>query len=221
MRKYDLIVSQNAPNSIKNTVWAKPLPGGGFTLYIGDNGWQPLKTMDDMDTLNSLIDDVKNTIIQGVKVNGSKLTPSTAANDRGVVDIKIEKGTGNNGTTKINGTNKEIVKGLGTAAYTDTTAYDAAGTAATLIGGLDATANATKTAVNGNTARTLQNGGVFALQSITETDGKLSAMAAIEVEAAGAAAAILGTSDDSWAHGEHTLWGLYKDLLTANVLSNE
>jgi hypothetical protein len=53
---------------------------------------------------------------------------------------------------------------------------------------LDAVADGTKTAIDGSTARTLANNdGVFALQSLTEADGKLSAMGVVEVAQIGAA----------------------------------
>lgn len=58
------------------------------------------------------------------------------------------------------------------------------------IGGLDAIADSTKNTIDGSTARTAVNGGVFALQAITETDGKIASMTAVEVDAAGAANAV-------------------------------
>ena len=55
--------------------------------------------------------------IQGVKVNGTELTPDATKK----VDVKIETGN-TNGNIKVNGTDV-AVKGLGSAAYTDVTAY--------------------------------------------------------------------------------------------------
>ena len=50
------------------------------------------------------------------------------------------------------------------------------------IGALDAVADGTKTAIDGDTPRTKTNDdAVFALQSLTEADGKLSAMGVVEV----------------------------------------
>lgn len=65
------------------------------------------------------------------------------------------------------------------------------------IDAMDAVADSTKTAIDGSTARTAQNGGVFALQAITETDGKITAMTAVEVEAAGTTATAIAGLDAS------------------------
>ena len=64
-------------------------------------------------------------VLEGVKVNGTALTPD--ANK--TVDVLIAEGDGN-GQIKVNGTNIDV-HGLGSAAFTDSTAYDAAGAAAT------------------------------------------------------------------------------------------
>lgn len=63
------------------------------------------------------------------------------------------------------------------------------------IDALDAVADSTKTAIDGSTDRTAQNGGVFALQALTEADGKLASMTAVEVEAAGTAASAIADLD--------------------------
>ena len=76
-------------------------------------------------------DGAEENVIETVKVNGSALTPATKA-----VDILIVEGA-TNGTLAVNGTDV-AVHGLGSAAYTDSTAYDAAGTAQGLIAALDA-----------------------------------------------------------------------------------
>mgnify|MGYP003300800924 CR=1 FL=1 len=55
--------------------------------------------------------------IQGVKVNGTELTPDSSKK----VNVTIETGT-TNGNIKVNGTDV-AVKGLGSAAYTASTAY--------------------------------------------------------------------------------------------------
>lgn len=56
------------------------------------------------------------------------------------------------------------------------------------VDALDAVADSTKTAIDGDTARTkTNNDGVFALQSVTEADGKLSDMGVVEVAQIGAA----------------------------------
>lgn len=89
------------------------------------------------------------------------------------------------------------------------------------IGELDAIADSTKTAIDSETARTAQNGGVFALQGVTEVDGKLTAMTAIEVDVAGAAATakseVIGTNADN--SSASTIYGAkaYADAATASV----
>ena len=66
--------------------------------------------------------------LKGVKVNGSALTPDA----NGAVNIVIEESTVN-GKLKVNGSDVTI-HGLGTAAYEATTAFDAAGSAAAVLG---------------------------------------------------------------------------------------
>ena len=70
--------------------------------------------------------------IQGVKVNNSELTPDA----NGKVDVTVEEGT-TNGTIAVNGSDV-AVHGLGSAAYTASTAYDAAGDAAAVQTALEA-----------------------------------------------------------------------------------
>lgn len=65
------------------------------------------------------------------------------------------------------------------------------------IDAMDAVVDSTKTTIDDNTAREAQNGGVFALQAITETDGKITAMTAVEVEAAGTTATAIAGLDAS------------------------
>jgi hypothetical protein len=72
-------------------------------------------------------------IIESVEVNGSALTPD--ANK--AVNVTVAEGA-TDGTIAVNGTDV-AVHGLGSAAYTASTAYDAAGTASGLINALDAT----------------------------------------------------------------------------------
>lgn len=57
MKKYDLVISKEAP-SVKDAMWAKPTGTDGFTLYLLDGGrWKAVKVMDDKET-SSLVDDV-------------------------------------------------------------------------------------------------------------------------------------------------------------------
>ena len=76
--------------------------------------------------------DAEENIIDTVKVNGAALTPD--ANK--AVDVTITTGT-NNGTVKVNGTDVNI-KGLKSAAYTESSAYDVSGAAAIVQGNVDA-----------------------------------------------------------------------------------
>ncbi len=97
-------------------------------------------------------------------------------------------------------------------AYGDAAAAQAAAeaTAATYtdteIGKLDAVADGTKTAVDGSTARTKSNSdSVFALQGITEADGKLSAMTVVEVAEIGTGTGRTGTGtqDDPYVYADN------------------
>jgi hypothetical protein len=105
---FNKIVTSNEAPSVKDAIWKKPVEGG-FTLYGLDGGlWKALKLVDD----NGTPQDFDNVIvkaekaIQEVKVNGSKLTPSSAKS----VNIKIETGA-TLGSVKVNGTDV-AVKGL-------------------------------------------------------------------------------------------------------------
>ena len=81
------------------------------------------------------------------------------------------------------------------ATYTDTE-----------IAKLDAVADGTKTAIDGSTARTKTNSdAVFALQGITEADGKLSAMSVIEVAeiGSGTGRSGSGTQGDPYVYADN------------------
>ncbi len=81
-------------------------------------------------------------VLEGVQVNGADLTID--ANKK--VNVTVATGSAN-GTVAVNGSDV-AVKGLGSAAFVDTTAFDAAGTADTLVGKLsDLTTDAKGTAV--------------------------------------------------------------------------
>ena len=96
-------------------------------------------------------------IIESVKVNGSALTPDANR----AVDVLIAEGA-TNGTVAVNGSDV-AVHGLGTAAYTASSAYDAAGTAAAAVAALDATPS--------------QTAGTDGLAlSLTEVDGVVTAI---------------------------------------------
>ena len=76
--------------------------------------------------------DAEENIIDTVKVNGAALTPD--ANK--AVDVTITTGT-NNGTVNVNGADVNV-KGLKSAAYTESSAYDVSGAAAIVQGNVDA-----------------------------------------------------------------------------------
>lgn len=71
---------------------------------------------------------LKTIFLQGVQVNSTDLTPDA----NGKVNVTISEST-NNGKIKVNNVDVDI-HGLGTAAYTASTAYDASGAAAAVLG---------------------------------------------------------------------------------------
>ena len=73
-------------------------------------------------------------IIESVQVNGSALTPDANR----AVNVTVAEGA-TNGTVAVNGSDV-AVHGLGTAAYTASSDYDAAGTAAAAVAELDGSA---------------------------------------------------------------------------------
>lgn len=109
--------------------------------YLDNNGllyfWQKIKTVfatqSDLNDLSDRVDDIVSeggepNVIDTVKVNGSALTPD--ANK--AVNITIAEGSAN-GTVAVNGADVSV-KGLGSAAYTNSNAYDASGAAAAVLG---------------------------------------------------------------------------------------
>lgn len=109
--------------------------------YLDDNGllyfWQKIKsvfaTQADLNTLSDTVDGIVSeggepNRINTVKVNGSALTPD--ANK--AVNVTVAQGSAN-GTLAVNGTDVSV-KGLGSAAYTASSDYDASGSAAAVLG---------------------------------------------------------------------------------------
>lgn len=90
----------------------------------------------DYDGLAYFWSKLKSQFISGVKVNNSSLTPSSS----GDVNITIEEST-NNGKVKVNGSDVTI-HGLGSAAYTASSSYDASGAAAAVLGSSSDSASA-------------------------------------------------------------------------------
>lgn len=109
--------------------------------YLDDNGllyfWQKIKlvfaTKEALEDLSDTVDGIVSeggqpNVIESVKVNGSALTPD--ANK--AVNVTVAQGSAN-GTLAVNGSDV-AVKGLGSAAYTASTAYDASGAASAVLG---------------------------------------------------------------------------------------
>lgn len=111
-------------------------------------------------------------VIETVKVNGAALTPD--ANK--AVNVTVTEST-NNGKLSVNGTDVTI-HGLGSAAYEATTAFDASGAAAAVLG----------TSSDGTTAKTVY--GAIALantktaNTATTTTPKMDGTAAVGSETA-------------------------------------
>ena len=82
-------------------------------------------TTAEKEKLESIAASAQTNVIESVKVNGTALTVTDKA-----VDILVAEGTAN-GTVKVNGVDV-AVHGLGSAAYQDTTAFDASGAADTV-----------------------------------------------------------------------------------------
>lgn len=85
-------------------------------------------TDSELRTALNVADGAQVNVIESVKVNGSALTPD--ANK--AVNVTVAEGA-TNGTVAVNGADV-AVHGLGSAAYTASTAYDAAGAAAAVLG---------------------------------------------------------------------------------------
>lgn len=137
-------------------------------------------TKSEMLTALNVADGAQVNVVETVKVNGSALTPD--ANK--AVNVTVAEGS-TNGTVAVNGSDV-AVHGLGSAAYTDSSAYEAAGAVSTAIAALDADVDASGTA---------QHSGTFVVSGITEVDGVITAVDSVEVEAAGAAASALSTAE--------------------------
>lgn len=113
--------------------------------------------------------------IQSVKVNGSALTPDTNK----AVDVLIAEGA-TNGTIAVNGTDV-AVHGLGSAAYTDSTAY------ATSAQGTKA-----DTAIQGVTGETAITGGESSYVAVTTSEDashEVTLASSVKVQAVSTASA--------------------------------
>lgn len=115
-------ISQNANGEL--TATKKTIPTvAASTNGVGGNAG--LMTAAQAEKLAAVEADADVNILEGVQVNGTDLTPD--ANKK--VNVTVAEGD-NNGEIKVNGS-AVAVHGLGTAAFTPATDYDAAGAAAT------------------------------------------------------------------------------------------
>lgn len=100
----------------------------------GEGGQNGLMSAAQAEKLDGIEADADVNIIEGVQVNGSDLTPD--GNKK--VNVTIAEGA-TNGTVAVNGTDV-AVHGLGSAAYEASSAFDAAGSAAAVLGDSEDTA---------------------------------------------------------------------------------
>lgn len=132
-----------------------------ITLTMGET----FAKQSDLDTIQSTIDGIVSTggeanVIDTVKVNGTALPVTDKA-----VDVTITSGS-TDGTISVNG-EEVAVAGLGSAAYTDTTDYDAAGAADSA---LDSAKTYTDDAIAALDSADVAVAGQY-VTSVSETDG--------------------------------------------------
>lgn len=137
----------------QNAIYMKPLTGGKgnniFEEYMVINGaWEKLGTTDvdlsnyatkgevataKSEAISSAVQQA-NSYADGLGTNYATAAQGTKA-DSALQKADIATGSGN-GSISVKGTDV-LVKGLGTAAYTNSTAYDAAGTASSAVSALE------------------------------------------------------------------------------------
>ena len=157
---------------------------GTFIRLIIDNGNPIYINVADLIEYNSVADtdeidmteSASHQISATIKTGSIALTKlaSSVQTSIGKADTAVQSVTTGtaNGTIKVDGTAVSVY-GLGSAAYTDSTAYDAAGTAQGLINGLDSSVSAT--AASGNV--------YSVLTGVTQTDGELSGKTEVTLSA--------------------------------------
>ena len=205
-----VVMSDNAKEYIYDgTTWSEVGDETEFvkkTTTIAGVDLQDNITATELRTALNVENGAQANVIEGVKVNGSALTPD----GNKAVNVTVAEGA-TNGTFAVNGTDV-AVHGLGSAAYTASTAYEAAGSISTAIGALDADLDASGTA---------QHSGTFVVSGVTEVDGVITAVDSTEVEAAGAAATakseVIGASTDTASN--LTIYGCkaYTDAATEAI----
>lgn len=126
-------------------------------------------TTADEEKLDGIAAGAQVNVVETVKVNGVALTP----NSNKEVDVTITESS-NDGKITVNGTDVNI-HGLGSAAYTESSAYDAAGAAAAVLGTNESSsASMTVYGVKAYVDEALGNGGNVATQ-ISSAIGDLDA----------------------------------------------
>lgn len=144
-------------------------------LTVGENG---VKLSGVQDAINNAVA-AKNVSAEGdtyvtATATGNKVTVAASESTKASLALadsavqEVKEGT-TNGTISVDGT-EVSVHGLGSAAYTNSTAYDAAGTAQGLINELDATVS--NTPVEGDIVKVevVQENGVITAVNVTEGD---------------------------------------------------
>ena len=156
-----VVMSDNAKEYVYDgTAWDEVGDETEFvkkTTTIAGVDLQDNITASELRTALNVADGAQVNVVETVKVNGSALTPD--ANK--AVNVTVAEGA-TNGTVAVNGSDV-AVHGLGSAAYTASTAYEAAGAVATAVAALDATPS--------------QSAGADGLAlSLTEVDGVVTAI---------------------------------------------
>lgn len=94
MKKVNLYISRTAPHVGLGSVWLKPV-SGGYALYILEDGWKPIKLIDDKgtsseadDTIAETASEIKTELIGSVQdegtentINGAKAYANSKASD--------------------------------------------------------------------------------------------------------------------------------------------
>lgn len=135
------------------------------TTTIAEVNLQDNITKEELLRALNVADGAQVNVLEGVKVNGTALTPDGQKK----VDITVTSGT-TNGTISVNGANVAVT-GLKSAAYVDTTAFDASGTATTEIAKISGTTTGTASTNYGITVTTTQANGK--VTDITVNDSAL------------------------------------------------
>lgn len=161
-----VVMSDNAKEYIYDgTTWSEVGDETEFvkkTTTIAGVDLQDNITATELRTALNVADGSQANVIESVKVNGSALTPD----GNKAVNVTVAEGA-TNGTLAVNGTDV-AVHGLGSAAYTASTEYDAAGSAA-----------AVETSVIGTASDTAANLTLYGLRAYADASTEAIATADI------------------------------------------